>query len=319
MRKRIFDVIQIGNREDVPSRLFDYLISAVIILNIVIMFMETFEPFRANPVVKNVEFLTIIIFVAEYILRIATADYLFPESKKGEAIIRFLISFDGIVDLLTILPFFALSGFIAFRLLRVIRILHLFRLNTKMDSFHIIADVIISKRNEILSSLALLMIVMFASSLCLYNVEHDAQPDVFRNAFSGLWCSVATILTVGYGDIYPVTETGRLITGIFGIIGICVTAIMTGILSAGFVERWNSEKEKETTYYDIDEFGEIRATEEMYGKTINEIHDSGNVQISLILRDEMYVVPSDHLQIRKGDILIGRFHRLRKRKKTVKS
>lgn len=310
MRKRIFDIIQIGNRDDLPSRLFDYVLSLVIIVNIVVMFMETFDPFEHNLIVRRLELITFVIFIIEYVLRIWTADYLYPQVSKAKAIGKFLVSYDGIVEILTILPFFFLSGFIALRLLRVLRILHLFRLNTKMDSFHIIGEVILHRRNEILSSLALLFIVMFASSLCLYNVEHEAQPEVFQNAFSGLWCSVATILTVGYGDIYPVTLAGKIITGIAGIVGICITAILTGIISAGFIEKWNSEKEEEKTYYDIKEIGEIVATKDLIGRNISDISTSGNIQISLVLREGAYIIPVESLVIKENDILIGKFHKL---------
>ena len=119
---------------------------------------------------------TVFIFCIEYALRIWTANYLYPGMSKSRATIRFLVSFDGIVDLLTIIPAFFLSGFVIFRMLRVARVLHLFRLNAKYD-----------KRNQIISSVFIVLILMLASSLCMYSVEHDAQPEVFRNAFSGIW------------------------------------------------------------------------------------------------------------------------------------
>ena len=125
--------------------------------------------------------------------------------SKSRATIRFLVSFDGIVDLLTIIPAFFLSGFVIFRMLRVARVFHLFRLNAKYDSFNVITTVLYEKRNQIISSVFIVLILMLASSLCMYSVEHDAQPEVFRNAFSGIWWSMSTLLTVGYGDIYPIT------------------------------------------------------------------------------------------------------------------
>ena len=124
--------------------------------------------------------------------------------SKSRATIRFLVSFDGIVDLLTIIPAFFLSGFVIFRMLRVARVFHLFRLNAKYDSFNVITTVLYEKWNQIISSVFIVLILMLASSLCMYSVEHDAQPEVFRNAFSGIWWSMSTLLTVGYGDIYPI-------------------------------------------------------------------------------------------------------------------
>ena len=151
------------------------------------------------------EAVTVFIFCIEYDLRIWTANYLYPGMSKSRATIRFLVSFDGIVDLLTIIPAFFLSGFVIFRMLRVARIFHLFRLNAKYDSFNVITTVLYEKRNQIISSVFIVLILMLASSLCMYSVEHDAQPEVFRNAFSGIWWSMSTLLTVGYGDIYPIT------------------------------------------------------------------------------------------------------------------
>ena len=137
-KKRIFEIIQIGNRGDFPSRAFDYFITVCIFLNIAVLFMETFDVFNPyHGLLKALEGITICIFIAEYLLRIWTADLLYPDSSYPKAVLRFITSFYGIVDLLTILPFFFLSGFIALRILRVVRIFRLFHINlTVMDDFH---------------------------------------------------------------------------------------------------------------------------------------------------------------------------------------
>jgi voltage-gated potassium channel len=202
IKKRIFDIIQIGQRGDWLSRAFDFFIVLVIIINIAILFIETFDEMTAySDILEGIETVTIIIFALEYILRIWTAEYLYPEKSRGKAILKFLVSFDGIVDLCTILPFFFLSGFIAFRMLRVVRIFHLFRINAYYDSFNVITSVLAEKKNQIISSIFIILILMLASSLCMYSAEHEVQPEVFNNAFSGIWWSMSTILTVGYGDI----------------------------------------------------------------------------------------------------------------------
>jgi voltage-gated potassium channel len=79
----------------------------------------------------------------------------------------------------------------------------------------------------------------------MYNVEYDAQPEVFENAFSGLWWAVATFTTVGYGDIYPITALGKLFSGIIALLGIGLVAVPTGIISAGFIEQINNENSKD--------------------------------------------------------------------------
>lgn len=170
-KKRVFDIIQIGNRNDLPSLLCDWFIVALIFANIISMFMQTFDVFQPiMPVLDTVELVTMVIFCIEYIIRIWTADQLYPELSKGKARLRFMVSFDGIIDLCTILPFFYLSGFVAFRMLRVGRIFHLFRINAQYDSFNIITTVIYEKRNQILSSVFIILVLMFASSLGMYSV-----------------------------------------------------------------------------------------------------------------------------------------------------
>ena len=238
-KKRIFDIIQIGQRGDIPSRVFDIALVIAIVLNISVLIIDSFTLTPAMHDVMNiVEIVTVAFFVIEYILRIWTASLLYPANGKFTAILHFLVSFDGIVDLLSILPFSFLSGMSSFRLLRVVRIFHLFKVNSTYDSFNVITTVLYRKRKQILSSVFMIVMLMLASSLCMYTVEKDAQPGVFKNAFSGLWWSVSTILTVGYGDIYPVTAVGRIMAILIAILGVGVVAIPTGILSAGFVEQY---------------------------------------------------------------------------------
>ena len=185
VKRKIFNIIQIGDKSNYISRCFDIFITITIISNIVVMFLQTFSELTdCMAVFKGIEYVTTFIFCIEYVLRIWTADYLYPDKSELRSRLSFLISFDGIVDLLTIIPAFFLSGFVIFRMLRVVRIFHLFRLNARYDSFNVITAVLYEKRNQIMSSVFIVLILMLASSLCMYSVEHDAQPDVFRNAFS---------------------------------------------------------------------------------------------------------------------------------------
>ncbi|MBR2595453.1 MAG: ion transporter, partial [Solobacterium sp.] len=181
LKKRIFDIIQIGNREDLPSVAFDIFIVVVILTNITVIFLETFDAMAPYADILNwLDTFTIGVFIIEYGLRIWTAEYLYPHLTRDQAKRRFLFSWDGIVDLLTILPFFFLSGFVVFRMLRVVRILRLFRINGTYDSFNVITSVLYEKKNQLASSLFILLVLMLASSLCMYSAEHEAQPEVFR-------------------------------------------------------------------------------------------------------------------------------------------
>ncbi len=307
LKKRVHDIIQIGQKEDLPSRLFDWFIVVVIILNILTMFLETFdelEPFYGT--FEIIEAVTVGIFCVEYALRIWTADILYPDCSPSRARVRFLLSFDGVVDLLTILPFMYLSGFIVFRMLRVVRIFHLFRINAQYDSFNVITTVLYEKKNQILSSVFIILILMFASSLGMYNVEHTAQPEVFRNAFSGIWWSMSTLLTVGYGDIYPVTVIGRVMAIFIAFLGVGVVAIPTGIISAGFVEQYTKKANSDAKLHDIAEVGELFIDEnnEFCGMTVAEIHGEYSLRIIVIMRQDMTIIASDNITIAAGDILV---------------
>ena len=309
MKKRIFEIIQIGQESDRPSRAFDYFLLVNIVLNILVVILDTFEEFSEfSTLFRWVEIITTVVFLIEYILRIWTADLLYPKLDRGKAVVKFILSFDGIVDLFTIIPVFFLSGAVAFRMLRVIRILHLFRINARYDSFHAILAIIYDKRKQLASSLFIIFILMLASSICMYSAEHAAQPDVFKNAFSGFWWSVTTILTIGYGDIYPVTTAGTIIAIIMSFLGVGAVAIPTGIISAGFVEQFERERNSEKRFTDIKEIGEIVVGKrsDLRGKTISEIQSDYGMSVYLVIRDELSAIPDGNLKVHQGDILIVR-------------
>ena len=280
----------------------------VICANILVTFLQTFDELTfLFPAFHVIEVITILIFCVEYILRIWTADYLYPDKNEFRSRLRFLISFDGIIDLLTILPFFFLSGMVIFRMLRVARIFHLFRLNARYDSFNVITTVLYEKRNQIISSVFIVLILMLASSLCMYSVEHDSQPEVFRNAFSGIWWSMSTLLTVGYGDIYPITTLGRIMAICIAYLGVGAVAIPTGIISAGFVEQYQRKSSlsniKQT---DIREIAEIFVDKRYAGKTVEEMEAAEQVTIFLILREDLSILPQKDTMLKLNDIIVIR-------------
>ncbi len=317
-KKRVFEVIQISNVSDTPSRLFDDVLIVVILVNIVLMFMETFdrfEPYRG--LIDALEAITIGFFCIEYALRIWTADKLYPEEKSHAAAAwRFIRSFDGVVELLTILPFFFLSGFVVFRMLRVVRILHLFRINTAFDSFNVITSVLYDKRNQIASSCFIIVVLMLASSLCMYSAEHEAQPEAFQNAFSGIWWSMSTIFTVGYGDISPITTVGRLMGIVISFLGVGAVAIPTGIISAGFVERYSemqtSEDPRDLNIHTI----LVDMDSKWIGKSVQEIEASDGIAILLVRRGKAKILPGDDYRVAVGDALA--VHRINAQKDVEK-
>ena len=310
LRKRVFEIIQIGNQTDVPSLIFDVFIVFIIVLNIVITFCQTFAQLaRYASLMQTVELVTIVIFTVEYLLRLWTAQYLYPEMGHGRAKLKFAVSFYGIVDLMTILPYFLPfvfpSGAVAFRMFRVVRILRLFRINAKYDAFHVITTVLKEKRNQLMYSIFLVLVLIMASSLCMYGLEHESQPEHFSNAFSGIWWSVSTLLTVGYGDIYPITVGGQVMAIVIAFLGVGMVAIPTGIISAGFVEYYTSIKKGMVASLDADFVTlEITLEHPFIGQSLEQIMLPQGLYVATVLRDRDVLIPRGELKIQTGDFMV---------------
>lgn len=240
LRARVFRVIQPDSSGYWPSQFFDWAITALILLSVASVFIVTLDLSEAmRRMFVGFEAVASIVFTMEYALRIWTAPELDPEISPWLARCHYIVSGMAIVDLLAILPFWlpmllpgSMLGMRAFRLVRLLRI---FKLNRYFDALAMIGEVVREKRRELVGSILFVSILMLVSSLLVYAVEHDAQPDAFRNAFSGLWWAVATLTTVGYGDIYPVTVAGRIFGAVIALLGIGMVAIPTSILSSGFL------------------------------------------------------------------------------------
>ena len=324
-KKRIFDIIQIGYAGDVASRTFDIAITAAIIINLFIAIFDTFEqsiPYQ--PVLDVIEWITVIGFTIEYILRVWTAEYLYPNKCTGIARIKYIFSGSGIVDLLSFLPnylpvFFPagavgdaadLDARLGLQLIpgvRVIRILRIFRVNSYYDALNVITEVIRRKWDQILSSVFIIVMLIIASSLCMYSLEHEAQPEVFKNAFSGIWWSVSTLLTVGYGDIYPVTVLGKMFSIIITFLGVGMVAIPTGILSAGFVEQYSLIK-KSTDYLMEKELKFIKLIitkdHNWNEKKVCELSLPRGLILAAVLRNGETLMPKGDMKLFEGDCVV---------------
>lgn len=311
-KKKIFEIIQIGHKKDFWSTSFDVFITIMITISLIVTFLQTFDELsKFKPILGTIELITIWIFVIEYILRIWTSNYLYEEDNYLKSIFKFLVSFYGIIDLLTIISYFAPSlftnGFIALRMLRVVRILRLFRINSNYDAFHVITSVLRHKKDQIASSIFMILIMMLTSSMLMYSLEHEAQPENFRNAFSGIWWSVSTLLTVGYGDIYPITVGGRIMAIIIAFLGVGMVAIPTGIISAGFVEHYTKLKmiishseEKEIQF--VTSF--LNEGHSWNGKKVKEIDLPPQTLLLMVIRNDDEIIPRGDLKLISGDKLV---------------
>lgn len=312
-RRRIFEIVEIGAADDLLSRGYDFFGSLVVVLALAASVAATFDGAeeRCGVLLNTVEIVTSAFFAVDYVLRVWTARCLYPTLTPGKATVRYVSSVGGLIDLVsflpTFLPVFFPSGMVAFRMFRVVRIFRLFRINAYYDSLHVITEVLRSKHQQLLSSVFIILTLMLASSLCMYSLEHEAQPEVFRNAFSGIWWSVSTLLTVGYGDIYPITTAGKIFGIVITFLGVGMVAIPTGIISAGFVDQYSRIKR-------ISEYGQasdvhfiqvyLRKKDAWVGKTIRDAGLPGGVIAAAIQRGGRIVMPRGDTVLEAGDTLV---------------
>lgn len=312
-RQKLAGIIEIGGIDNPVSRGYDMFSAFVIVLNLTVSVLMTFTSIelRYGSLLSLIEQLTVIFFAIDYVLRLWTAKYIYRAETELQAIRTYVCSFSGIVDLLSFLPYylpiFFPSGAVAFRIFRIIRIFRLFRINAYYDSLYVITEVISSKKQQLMSSVFIILILMLASSLCMYSLENKAQPDVFQNAFSGIWWSVSTLLTVGYGDIYPVTFLGKVFGIFITFLGVGMVAIPTGIISAGFVEQYNRIKQ-------ISEYAQegdvrfikvqLKEKDKWSNCAIKDLGLPRGMLVVVIQRKDDIIVPRGEVTLRPGDTIV---------------
>ena len=313
LRQRLFKMVSVGIVDDRINQGYDIISTAMLLINLFGAFAGTFDQIaqRYNFLLHEVEAITVAFFAIDYVLRLYTAPCLYPDETDIRPYVRYMLSGAGIIDLLSFLPYylpmFFPAGAVAFRLIRVARILRLFRINAYYDSLNVITDVIVGKSQQLLSSVFIIFVLMLASSLAMYSIEHEAQPEVFRNAFSGLWWAVSTLLTVGYGDIYPITPLGKALGILITFLGVGMVAIPTGIISAGFVEQYSrlqriSDYAKEENLHFVKI--ELSSEDDWNGKSIAELRLPHGIIVAVIQRGREIIVPRGDVMLKTGDKLV---------------
>lgn len=218
------------------GKLFDIAIQLLIAISLISISLETLPDLERNTYLflAKIENIIAVIFTIEYLLRI-----ILTEKKTS-----YLFSFYGIIDLLAVLPFY-ISGSVSFQTLRVLRFLRLFRI-LKLTRYteaisRIWKAIFIAKEELVLFSIVTLML-LYLSAVGIYHFEHAAQPENYKSLFDCLWWAVATLTTVGYGDIYPITIGGRLFTFLILMLGLGVVAVPTGVIASALAAVRKSEK-----------------------------------------------------------------------------
>jgi voltage-gated potassium channel len=245
-RRRIFEIIERAEENDIPSAVFDVSIIVLILFNIAAVVAASFDSILTTYplLLHRFEVFSIIVFTTEYLLRLWTADFKFPGSKAPY--VRFVFSFGAIIDLAAILPFYLpfVTG-IDLRFLRILRLLRMFRifkLGRYSESMAIIGRVLKKEKEKLLTTIILTVIMIFVASTIMYYVENPAQPEVFTNIIETTWWSIATFTTIWYGDVFPITIAGKICGGLISLFGIMLIALPSGIICSGFMDELNKEK-----------------------------------------------------------------------------
>ena len=237
MRKRIFKIIEKSENGDKLSSVYDIVMMIMIVLSLLpLAFKEEHRIFHM------MDKMTVTVFIVDYLLRWMTSDYKYNK-KKWTVFVKYPFSMMAIIDLISILPSLTIvnNGFKVLRVVRMIRTLKVFRIFKAVrysKSFEIIGNVIKNSKSSLIAVCILAVGYIVISALVIFNVE----PESFYNFFDAIYWATVSLTTVGYGDIYPVTTMGRVITMISSMFGIAIVALPAGIITAGYMNEIQKEK-----------------------------------------------------------------------------
>jgi voltage-gated potassium channel len=241
LRRRVFELLDVPDASDRASRAVDIFILSLIALNTIALIVETLPgvPASFGTFFRWFEGVSVGVFTVEYLARLwaSVEDPRVHTPVVGR--LRYAARPMMIVDLLAILPAFLpflgldLRFVRAFRLMRVFRVLKVARYSSALQ---LLGRVFVNRRADLMLTAGAILIVLVIASSALYFAEREAQPASFESIPEAMWWAVVTLTTVGYGDIVPVTALGRLLGGVVALVGVCVIAIPTGIIGAGFAE-----------------------------------------------------------------------------------
>ena len=239
IRDRIFQLLEKAQPGDTASLVVDRGLAFMIVANVIAVTLETVdEIYQAYaPAFTLFEIISVIIFTIEYLLRIWVSAS--NNASRFDAPFRrrlsYMLSPSGMIDLLAILPaFLPFFTSVDLRWLRILRLLRMFKISHYSSALEDFFSAIYHERTAFAGALYLFCVTLFLSSALMYLVEHSAQPEVFSSIPETLWWSLITLTTVGYGDVAPITAIGKVIGGITAFMGVCVVALMTGIVASAF-------------------------------------------------------------------------------------
>jgi voltage-gated potassium channel len=246
LRRRTHRVLELAEPGDDLSRFVDVLLIGLILLNVAAVLSESVEFIRArfSASFLTFELLSVVVFTVEYLCRVWTSveQPRFQDGRSPWLIrARFMISPMALVDLLAVLPFYLATlgvfGGFDMRFLRSLRLVRLFKLTRYSQAMTLLLDVLRENGRNFAAALGVLMIVMVLAASGIYLFERDAQPDEFGSIPAAMWWAFATLTTVGYGDVTPITNAGKVFGAMMTVVSIGIVALPAGILASSFSER----------------------------------------------------------------------------------
>lgn len=238
-REKIYEIVETGNNS-VASKIYDWAMLVFIIISLVpLAFREQTDYFLW------LDIISVSVFIIDYILRWLTADMKFPNRKSWQAFLLYPITPFAILDLLSILPSFAIfnRAFKLLRITRLLKILRVFKFIRYSKNMQILFKVLHKERHILFTVFLIAVAYIVTTALIMFNIE---ESDMFNDFFDALYWATTTLTTVGYGDIYPATDLGRIISMISAILGVAVIALPSGVITASYLEELReAKKEKE--------------------------------------------------------------------------
>lgn len=249
-QQRIWQILQIEDPQDPWTRWLNICLTALIVVNILAVILETVERLAARYALcfNVLEVASVAIFTVEYIARLWTCRQAEAYRHPFFGRLRFALTPLALVDLLAILPFYL--AFITYdlrflRALRLLRLARLAKLGRYSTAMQIMARALVRCREELILTMGLMFVLILVSASLIYLAEHETQPDKFPDIPSAMWWSVITLTTVGYGDVYPITPLGKLFAGVSALFGVGMVALPAGVLGASFLEEIRAARQSQ--------------------------------------------------------------------------
>jgi voltage-gated potassium channel len=241
LRRRLYLILSPDERGGILERVFEFLLIGTIILNILAIVLDSIPSIHLEYawLFNDFEIYSLIFFTVEYIARVYSIVEHPRFSHPVHGRLKYVRSPIAIIDLLAFLPFYLKFVSIDLRFLRIFRLMALFRMFKIARYLHaltIFRSVLKDRKEQLVLSFLFILFVLVVISFIMFYVENEAQPDKFSSIPDTMWWGIATLTTVGYGDVVPITSLGKFLGGIFAIAGVGLLALPAGILSSGFFE-----------------------------------------------------------------------------------